>query len=178
MFDNFKYAFLVPVLSILSCTESPVEPQKPEIYFGECTADINSQQWHSCPFAKVDDEDGETLVHIIGDVFNASGIMVESMSILNIPLVVGNYELDDWRSDDSPFSLFVYQHHDLALADYRVNEGVDAKGSVILTSYDSISRDVEGYFDCVLYLVQNPGKPDAPDSLVFTNGYFHTRIID
>jgi hypothetical protein len=49
---------------------------------------------------------------------------------------------------------------------------------VSLTEYDTISREIKAYFDCVLYLVQNPGKPEAPDSLVFTDGYFHTRILE
>ncbi|HLF63684.1 MAG TPA: hypothetical protein VI603_08020 [Saprospiraceae bacterium] len=155
-----------------------IELKKPDNYWGECKAFVNEEEWIACPYAKLKVEDDIKVLSIKGIVFNESFLIRESISIINVPLELGTYQLDDWRSEERPFILFVYKDHDVALADYLVQEGVEAKGTVSLTEYDEILQEIKGTFECTLYLYQNPGKPDAPDSLVITDGYFHTRIVD
>jgi hypothetical protein len=177
MFPGLKYIFLLLASLMLSCKEPVIEPQKPDIYFGECSAVLNGEPWGACAYAK-SKLDGTEFITVFGNRYNESQLLIETLNIINVPLEIGEYQFDYRRNPDNPYGFFTFKHVDLALADYFVQEGVEARGEVSLTRYDTLSREVEGYFDCVLYLIQKPGKPDAPDSLVFTDGYFYTRILE
>jgi hypothetical protein len=175
--SRFPDIVIFLVVYLVSCKQPIVEPQIPDIYWGECTATLNGESWESYPYSKMM-LDRTNFIGIAGNRYNASNLLIEQLNIINIPLAVGTYPLDHLNSQDNPCALYSYTHVDVDLADYFIEEGVPAKGSVTLTEYDSLSREVKGYFDCVLYLVDNSGKPDAPDSLVFKNGYFDTKILE
>ena len=91
---------------------------------------------------------------------------------------VGTFEFDVFGSEEKPYCLYSYWEYDYSLADYLVPMGTEAKGSVTLDEYDEGTGDLKGTFNCVLYHVSGHGISDAPDSLVFTDGYFHTKILE
>jgi hypothetical protein len=164
---------LVAILAVLSvsCDKPAAVIPLPEHYWGEMHAMINDQMWVAEPYAagrKVDDKYHITL---IGDVYNGYW-HVERLSITYIPASVGTYFVGQWRNDSIPYYLLTLLDFDVALGYYLVEGDQAPKGSVTILEYDEATKEVKGTFEGVIY------KKNLPDSLVITDGYFHTKIYN
>lgn len=169
--------FFFAFFSINCNLKNNIEYEKPDIYWGEIGAIINGEVWRGCPYARYR-RNNTSAISISGDQLNDLFLHKATLSLINLKITLEEQYLGIFGSDIQPFGLFAYLDYDVSLADYLVREDVPIKGTVTITNYNEHTRELSGVFDLVLYRDKSPGLPDAPDSLVITDGYFHTRILE
>jgi hypothetical protein len=60
--------------------------------------------------------------------------------------------------------------------DYGIIEA-DSSSFVMIDSYDTVSREIKGWFDLLFTAIHKPSS-DAPDTIRITKGVFHGKVLN
>lgn len=131
---------------------------------------VNGTYREAFPWAYVRTVNGQDFLGIVGDYLGPLYEVRESIGLINVPIEPGVTQLGVNRNDSLPYVLYSFLDYDVILGHYLVEEGRTPKGFIDLEEYDPVTMEVKGTFECVVY------NQSMTDSLVFTEGFFHTRL--
>ena len=178
---NYKYIIVYSYIMIIFCNSCKKEEDiimNP--YWGEISASINSQKWKNGQIYAISNVQGIGF-SIIVDVYDKFDFLREHLIIYKIPKIEGIYPiLKSYSQDTTAKTGALYatlQDDGDVLGDvYRLVATEDNYIEVASISGD----EVEGAFQVTFAIDDSRAKvfPLAPDTIRFTNGFFHTRLND
>ncbi len=191
---NILVIVLLAGLMLPACRKN----EEPSPYWGTASAWFNGENWNELRGWKLQ-VSGATgapadlppcqpgILHIVMEKSTSEGIRREVLSITKIPPAVGTYPVHIFKNCQenklvgSGYSL-VGADGDVLLDSYRVLETED--NWVEVTDYNANTGEIRGNFQIAFvhggaYDVVKREKvvTSFPDTVRFTNGQFHTRVI-
>lgn len=174
-----KY-FLFSVV-LVSCRSEEEPSLISGYYWGEASAFKNSEKWLPLVIGVSSyDDDGSFSISLNDTLYN-QGLWIESLFISSLTAEVGRFEIhlssDESNKVDLLTASFITRLDDVLGDVYEVDES--ATNFVEILTYDSLSKEVSGRFEVTFILSDdNEWTLDSPDTIRFTGGVFHTRILD
>ncbi len=169
-------AFSVCMLIFFSCKKENGDP-----YWGEVSVIKNDSVW-SGKIKATKSNFAESKVEIIVKTFNQEDIPLETLGFFKVPTGVGKYKLAytfNQPPDDTLVGALYANGYDDEIYDFFEIAENDSTSYIEITDYNESTRDLKGIFNLILWRQEGlPGGWNAPDSIVFANGVFHTRIND
>ncbi len=159
-----------------SCKKDKVKyPDFPEGRWGTAEAKRNGEDWAGACYSRFDAENPGFFGVNFG-VYNNNYYYLGSLSFSNIPPQVGSYVVTKrvlWEYEGARgyYSIFDI---DVPLGDYNIINGAESN-YIAIDSYDTVSREIKGRFEVTMLVNKRPSA-DAPDTVRFTQGTFHTRL--
>ena len=148
-------------------------------YWGETSVLKNGEIWsgkivaHPSTYAP-------SKVDIIIQVFDDMEIQGDALIFFKVPKHLGNYPLSRSTNQPPDDSLvgahYIHGYDDGVYDGYDVASG-DSTSYLEVTEYNADKGEFRGNFHVTLYSTIG-GAGRWPDTLIFTNGTFHTRIDD
>jgi hypothetical protein len=162
----------------------------PDNSWGFFTAKVNGRAWEKT-FANayqavrgrydLDSAKGNT-IEIYSLLFDSGGVLEEQLSFTNIPTKVGRYKVLPYNdrfytnSDAVGSFLTTFIDFDMFRDKYEVVESED--NYLQIDEYqDKGNREVKGRFNVTFVLRSQRADNSYEDTLRFTNGRFHTKIL-
>ncbi len=153
-------------------------------YWGEATALKNGEQWNALIYGhrrSVPTHIGASFSIDVYDVFGDVGFWRQALSFFRVPLEKGTYNLVKSVAQDSLESpganyIFILQDGDVAGDLFTILESEENYIEVLSFDDDEIAAGFQVTF--VRYNLETISNPEVPDTIRFTNGYFHTRLND
>jgi hypothetical protein len=170
---NFFSLFVL--LAIISCAPTPEKPSLPEDYWGEASAQRNGMPWKANPACYISPRNQTNIIVSI-DSFIENYYLKESLVIADIPPFIGTYPVKNFRIDENILhSVLSMWESDFPLGEYRILDSDSNTNRVTLLSYDTLSKEITGAFN-LSFLVSHQPYLSSPDTIRFTNGFFHGRL--
>ena len=147
-------------------------------YWGEMSVLKNGQPWSGEIVATQHTFSSEK-VNISIETFTEERFHEDNLYFFKIPKKLGRYKLRysiNQPPDDSLVGARYFHGYDDLLYDVYDIAATDSTSYLEITQYDKRKGEIWGKFDLTLY--RTLVGSTEPDSLVFTNGTFHTRIDD
>jgi hypothetical protein len=166
---------LFSLVAITSCAPTPEKPSLDEGYWGEASALRNGETWRTNPACWISQIDKTTLIVQL-DSFIDKYYYKEGLIINGIPPQVGTYPVKKFKGNEiNLHSVLSMWDYDLPLGGYHLLESDSNTNRVTLLSYDTLTRELTGSFN-LSFLVSGRPYPSYPDTIRFTNGFFHGRL--
>ncbi|MCE7922160.1 MAG: hypothetical protein DYG98_03820 [Haliscomenobacteraceae bacterium CHB4] len=161
-------------LAFLSC-----DKEEESLYWGETAALKNGSNWNG-KIRAISNNFAEKKIDIAIRNYDSDGIWLETLSFVKIPLKIGEHPLSytfNQPPDDSlSGALYTNGYDDEVYDFYKIAEN-DSTSYLEITDYNEQKAEIKGNFSLILWRRKDlPGAWNAPDSIVFSNGVFHTRI--
>jgi hypothetical protein len=166
---------LLPVLAViilLSC-------EKDEYYWGTVTAQKNGVPWPG-KIRAIQSHFAESKFEVYINTLDMDEYPLETLGFFKIPLKVGRYYLSygfNQPPDDSITGCFYTNGYRDQLYDSYLLSQQDSTSYLEITEYDNKKKEIKGRFNLIVW-PDIKGSWNAPDSIVFSGGEFHTRIED
>ena len=153
-------------------------------YWGEATALKNGEQWNALIYGhrrSVPTHIGASFSIDVYDVFGDVGFRRETLHFFRVPLKKGIYEFVKSIAQDSLDSpgvrhLYILQDGDVVGDLFTILESEENYIEVLSLEGDEITAEFQVTF--VRDDLESISNPEVPDTIRFTNGYFHTRLND
>lgn len=171
------FIFIYLAIFLISCAKDPQVSIPDGPWWGEASVQKNGGLWIGKPYAVVAKKFSDKIVINI-DSLNNYYLRSKQLYFFNIPILPGIYPIFDniyQEEDSSVVSKYMYVDVDVLYGTYKVLES-DSSSFITITSYDSVSKELKGTFDVTFVKEISPG-PNAPDTIRFRNGVFHTKVI-
>jgi hypothetical protein len=169
---------LAAILILAGCKK---ENEKSNPYWGEVTANYNNQPWRADVLAIKGGENFSIIVEVLDKVGGAE----ESLSFSFLPSKPGTYEIfkrkrnsNDTLNPHVSYYTLIGNGHALSNT-YHLDEGADNYLTIDEIDFQT-NGEVKGSFQ-LTFIVEKPKseyRPNDPDTVVFTEGKFHTRFVD
>jgi hypothetical protein len=168
-----KLVFFIFLFSSFACKKDENE------YWGDISTFKNGSVW-SGNIRAIHNSFADQKVDIAIKNHNEEGIWLETLSLVKIPLTLGRHALSytfNQPPDDSLSGALYSNGYDDALFNlYKIAEN-DSTSYLEITDYNQDKAEIKGTFNMILWRRKDlPGSLNAPDSIVFSDGTFHTRI--
>lgn len=169
------------ILGLVVCSACKKSNEEPELYWGSVSAIKNGVAWEAEIYA------GENRPYNQGidigiEKFNSKRLRREGLYFFKIPLNTGVYPLSetDVRIIDSLTGAFyntLLDDGDVAGDAYYLFSGEHIENQIEITEIKG--KEIKGTFQVSFLkdLRYGAADPSAPDTVVFKNGKFHTRIL-
>ncbi len=147
-------------------------------YWGEMSVLKNGEPW-SGKIVALQHTFSKEKVDILIETFTEEGLHLDNLYFFKIPKAAGRYKLsysNNQPPDDSLVGGAYFHGYDDVLYDSYEIAATDSTSYLEITQYDARKGEFWGNFDLTLY--RTLAGSAGPDSLIFTNGTFHTRIDD
>ena len=166
---------LLPILAVsalLSC-------EKDDYYWGTITVQKNGSPWMA-EIRATKSTISTSKINIRINTLNQSGEILEKLNFFKVPTTVRHYPLSytfNQPPDDSLVGcLYTNGYQDQLYDSYSLSQQ-DSTSYIEITEYDSKKKEIRGRFNLIVW-PKIKGSLNAPDSIVFSGGEFHTRIND
>lgn len=174
---NVIILILIPLLVFsLSCNKEEIELDE---YWGEASATKNGSDWMPLPHAGISNINGKLFVSC--NTYSGEGYHRELLHLFKIPLIEGNYKIErtEVRDEDDKIGAKFFTSVDDGdvTGDIYYISDADSLNSVSITKIEG--DEVWGAFNLTMYrdTTRAVQHPNVPDTLVFTDGKFHTKIL-
>jgi hypothetical protein len=150
---------------------------KDDYYWGTFTAKKNGDPWIA-EIRTTNSSLSTSKININIHTISQSGEVLEKLSLFKVPATVGLYRLSytfNQPPDDSLVGCIYSNGYQDQLIDSYLLSPNDSTSYLEITAYDSKTKEIEGRFSLIVWPFAK-GSWNAPDSIVFSNGAFHTRI--
>ena len=120
----------------------------------------------------------EEKMNISIETFDQDNIRLDELYFFKIPKRVGRYSLSYTSSqppDDSLVGVEYFHGYDDVIYDIYEVATTDSTSYLEITEYNDRKDEFRGKFHLTLYRTLK-GSINVPDTLIFTEGTFHTRI--
>lgn len=160
-----------------SCTKD----KNDDNYWGYANAQKNGQSW-SGKIAAANNTRIPDRFDIVIDRYNAESIQEENLGFQNIPKIPGRnrlYKIDFVNYDPQKTTAVLFTNRedgDVQCDLYNVIETDSINNFIQIDSYNQNNNEVKGRFALKLIIRLPKCRNNAPDTLVFINGDFHTKI--
>lgn len=164
---------LLTAIMLFSCRKDD------DYYWGTITVQKNGVDWPS-KIRSTQSTISSSKINININTIDQDGIVVEQLNFFKIPKAVGFYPLSytfDQPPNDSLIGCIYANGYDDQLFDSYLLSPLDSTSFLEITEYDSKKKEVKGRFNLIVW-PDIKGSWNAPDSIVFSNGEFHTRVVD
>ncbi|MDO8368852.1 MAG: DUF5615 family PIN-like protein [Saprospiraceae bacterium] len=122
----------------------------------------------------------ESKAEIYINTLDVDGKELETLGFFKIPLKSGRYYLTygfNQPPDDSLTGCFYANGYEDQLYDSYLLSPEDSTSYLEITEYDNKKQEIKGKFNLIVW-PDIKGSWNAPDSIVFSGGEFHTKIDD
>jgi hypothetical protein len=106
--------------------------------------------------------------------------LAEGLGFFAVPPTPGVYTVHKLIYDVNVLeplnSSFTLWDDDQGLGGYDVLESDSATNQIVLASYDTLSKEIQGTFN-VTYIVHGDHLPNLPDIVRIKDGKFHGKLI-
>lgn len=176
-----KYILFILILGFNSCSNDDFIDPFREYDFGTITALKNGEQWSAEIHGA--DSNGQFDYFSIGvNRYNQQGYRRENLSIQFIPkevikgTLVENCGLNCNYLFETGFRT-ISDDGDVICDTYRIVEELANENWIEITEFNSENKEFAGTFSAT-YAIDEQEKcnPNAPDTIRFTNGEFHSKI--
>jgi hypothetical protein len=165
------------VLVVTSCRK-----EKQEITFGSVSALLNGNPWQTKWLgAVINDNCNKGSLNFNFNIVNSQGFQREKLSFTNIILKTNSFKIypPDYANpscNDSVSRAAYYTLVDdgMVLKDTYIADG-SAANFFTIDKYNAGTKEVWGKF-AVTFVILN-SRPGSPDTIRFTNGSYHTKIL-
>ena len=152
---------------------------KKDEYWGQMSALKNGSLWEGK--IKVEPTTfSSNKATIFIQTFDKGGFLTENLFFFKVPTKIGTYNLSQTINHPPDDSLTGCRYLNLSedqLLDTFVIGSNDSTSYIEITEYNEGKGEIRGKFNVILWPEPGiPGSWNAPDSLVFSDGFFHTRI--
>ena len=168
------FTTLIGFTLLLACSKD----QSEDYYWGTTTAEFDQNTWEAKPYSMVNAPYKQGIDFLIHK-FNKQGFQTENLFIYKVPEQIGRYPITKTEVRDID-SLVGAQFFTLldggdVLGDsYSLLDGV-VENFIEITKI----KDDQIWADFQVAFVRNGtnNSPSYPDTIVFTNGSIHTRLV-
>lgn len=164
--------FSLAVLFLFACNKD-----EGRNYWGEISVLKNGEPW-SGKIVALQNTFSNPKIDIYIRTFDKDDIPLDELGFVKVPKQVGRYKLSLTSSqppDDSLVGAKYFHGYDDELYDiYHIPEN-DSTSYLEITEFNKRKGEIRGKFNVTLHRTL-AGSWNGPDTLVFTNGVFHTRI--
>jgi hypothetical protein len=161
---------IMAVIALLSC-------EKEGYYWGTVSTQKNGSPWMA-EIRATKSTISTSKINITINTLNENGEELEKLNFFKVPAAVGHYPLSftfDQPPNDSLVGCLYFNGYLDQLYDSYWLSKQDSTSYLEITRYDSKNKEIEGRFNLILW-PDIKGSWNAPDSIVFSNGVFHTKI--
>ncbi len=173
MKNNIIFTAILLVVFSVSCKRERFEANK---YWGEASAIKNGSYWESYPSAGSSDSNEKFFVSL--NTYGQKELHRDELVISKIPFYTGTYNIRKNNNGKVDATLFTSLYGgDLGGYIYLLSES-DSLSLVTITKIED--DEIWGTFDITLLRDTTQGEEsiDFPDTLIFTEGKFHTKILE
>ena len=160
------------VITLFSC-------EKDDYYWGTVTVQKNGSPWVT-EIRATRSTISNSKINIRINTPNQSGEILEKLNFFKVPATVGHYPLSytfNQPPDDSLIGCLYANGYQDQLYDSYLLSQQDSTSYLEITEYDSKKKEIKGRFNLIVW-PDIKGSWNAPDSIVFSDGEFHTRVDD
>jgi hypothetical protein len=163
---------------MFACGNGTVEPT---YYWGELNIEYENDPLSGMPFMRENSFSPKTL-NLIADFFDDNGVEVGHLVIYKIPFEERRVEINmtDPRDADglTGANFFIKNGDDALEGHYEIAEVAEIDNYIEIT--EIVLDEVSGKFE--LAFVKDSltalSREYLPDTMIFRNGTFHTRVVD
>lgn len=170
-----------------------VDPYPHQQSWGYLTANVKGKNWKDCY------KNAYQLTHVIkgqpgsaipcqsdflyltSRLYNNEGLLKQELTFIKVPLARGRYrvvplQLGHCQDSDPVYGYLQYLDDDVLGARYDVFE--KDENYIEVEEYNQDTKELKGRFQMTV-VFDNHGSTEYPgDTLRFTSGQFHTRLVD
>lgn len=175
---NLSFIVIILFIGLPSCKKENVSTIS-DIYWGEVSATKNGEPWTGKIFARL----SNTRFNVIVDVYNEQKFLREVFRIFKIPIQEQWNKIDSIKPNvDTALTRASYatlvDDGDVVGDIFNVLDG-ESENFVTITSYNEETNEVKGNFQVTFVFdeTDNKSDPTARDTIRFTNGEFHTKVM-
>ncbi|MEO6283276.1 MAG: hypothetical protein ABIN80_08325 [Dyadobacter sp.] len=189
-----KIIQIIVTLAVIACDFGRVHPPtNPSL--GTLTVKLNGKKWNkiyknayqvvqcavippstSFPCAKEH-------IDLLSELYSSEGYLRQQLYFIKIPIAVGRYpivpSIQFHCSEDDPVygNLFtIKQDGDVVGEFYNTLTGPD--NYIQIDEFNCDTKEIKGHFQLTLLIEKRGDIPALSDTLHFTEGKFHTKVID
>lgn len=159
------------VISLFSCKKDK------DYYWGSVTAQKNGVSWAG-NIRATKSTISDSKINIIINTLDQNGSELETLVFFKVPTSLGHYSFSytiNQPPDDSLVGCDYANGYGDQLYDSYLLSKQDSTSYLEITEYDNKKKEIKGRFNLVVW-PDIKGSWNAPDSIVFSGGEFHTRI--
>jgi hypothetical protein len=184
---------MIALVTLLSCGKEDVGPKGPS--WGTFDVLINGAKWNRTyhnGYQRVLGSEGgystakpcqNTFYEVGSAIYNKDAFIREGLDFIKVPLIPGRYKVIKFsfecNENDPVYADFgTYSDDGDVVQDlYEVLESEE--NYITIESFESKNREVKGKFQVTFIIHQRSvnDPSNLPDTLRFTNGVFHTKIL-
>ncbi len=169
MKNSITYTVAFLMLFAISCNKEKIEIDE---YWGEASATKNDTHWTSYPSGGISNLDDRLFVSC--NTYSKEGYHREQLLMYSIPMEVNDYVISKSLAKVKYYTLT--DDGDVIGDKYYISE-LDSLSTISITEIDG--EEVWGTFSLTLYRdTSRVHDPGVPDTLIFTDGEFHTKILE
>lgn len=172
--NNYTIIFLL--VFVISCYGEKIEIDE---HWGEASATKNDIHWVSLPSAGISNINEKLFISC--NTYSNEGFHRELLLLFKIPLVEGMYNVErtEEREENDKIGaklITSIDDGDVTGDVYYISE-LDSLSTISITKIED--KEIWGTFNLTLFrdTTRAIQHPNVPDSLIFNNGEFHTKII-
>lgn len=181
------------VLNFACSLKYDVSPKNPS--WGYLTAKMNGEEWNQTyrkgyqvvqgiiaapgSVAPCKDE----FYYLNTELYTDQGFIRQSLTLMKVPIAKGKYKVQPsvlgYCSDnDSVYGIFYTMIDDGCVSGdvYKILDSAD--NFLQIDDYNAKSKEIKGAFQLTFVLEREGADHTLPDTLRFTSGKFHTKIMD
>ena len=170
------YAIFSFLVFTISCNK---EKNEIDEYWGEAGAYKNGIEWTCLPLAGISNINDKLFISC--NTYSDEGYHREELLLFKIPLNEGEYDVErtEERDEDDKVGAKFFtsvDDGDVTGDIYYISES-DSLSIIAITKIEG--KEVWGTFNLILFrdTTRAIQYPDVPDTLIFTDGQFHTKIL-
>ncbi|MBL7828993.1 MAG: hypothetical protein JNJ57_20330 [Saprospiraceae bacterium] len=166
---------LLPLLAVIVF----VFCKKDDYYWGTVTCQKNGVPWPGHIRATISTI-SDYKINIVMNTLDEEGNELETLVFFKVPMLKGKYSLSytiNQPPDDSLIGCDYANGYLDQLYDSYLLAQQDSSSYLEITEYNDKKQEIKGRFNLIVW-PDIKGSLNAPDSIVFANGEFHTKIID
>lgn len=176
-----RFLFLMIVLN--GCADDTYFDPMRQLDYGSITALKNGVEWEAQIHGANNTRQPENF-DILASKYNSQGYRRGHLSIQYIPRDITSGKLNQGSCGIDCFSPYQISYRtvsddgDVVCDSYRLLEDVQNENVLIISDFNSKTNEFRGSFTATFIIVDGTDKcdPNAPDTIRFTNGQFHSKI--
>jgi len=164
---------LLPLLAIIVLSSC----QKEDNYWGTISAQKNGIPWSAKIRATTSNGD-DSKIEIIINTLDQDEKVLETLGFYRVPRLAGRYFLSTtfhFSMENSLVWSFYANGYQDQLFDSYLPAPQDSTSYFEITEFDGKNEELRGRFNLTVW-PDIKGRWNAPDSIVFSDGEFHTKI--
>ena len=168
-----RILILTLIIAFFSCKKDN------DYYWGTMTAQKNGVSWEG-KIRATKSNIADSKIEIYINTLDQDELPLETLGFFKVPLLLGRHRFSytfNQPPDDSLIGCGYTNGFQDQLYDSYLLSVQDSTSYLEITAFDSKKKEIRGKFNLQVWPYIK-GSWNAPDSIIFSSGEFHTRISD